>query len=104
MTTQTIVLAILGSGIVGSFLSFIAARRTNKTAYMESVAETLSEFNDRLKKELNEVREELDRERKLRRSEVFDLSEQLTAERRRSRELEVRISQLERGDAGSSNL
>lgn len=96
MNTQAIIVAILGSGIVGAFLSFITARRTNRTAYMESVAETLSEFNDRLKKEIKEVRDELDQEKKRRKVEVDDLTEQLEAERKKTRGLETRIRQLER--------
>lgn len=93
---QVVIVAILSSGIVGAFLSYLTARRANRTTYMESVAETLSEFNDRLKDELKGVREELDQERTRRRQEVDELTEQLRAERKRTRELEARISQLER--------
>jgi septal ring factor EnvC (AmiA/AmiB activator) len=96
MDYQLILVAVLSGGLVSAVLGYFTAKRANKTTYMESVADTLSEFNDRLKSELREVREELDSERRLRRQEVNDLTSQLIAERTKNRELEARVSRLER--------
>lgn len=75
--------AFLSSGSVAAIFGYLASRRSSKIDYSESVAKTLSEFNDLLKKEITEVRGE---------NVVL---------RKRVRELEDRVASLERD--GRSN-
>lgn len=75
---SSVLAAVLGGGAVKGFLDFLSARRQDKIKYSESAVKTLYELNGTLKKEIQELRAELKRERTLTRS------------------LERRVAQLER--------
>jgi len=74
-----LLVAFLGSGTVAAFFGYLNSRKTSKIDYSESVAKTLTEFNDLLKREISEVRDEN------------------TTLRKRVRELEDRMATIERG-------
>jgi uncharacterized protein (DUF3084 family) len=99
--TTSILVAVLSGGIVTAVLNFFVAKRSNKTTYMETVADTLSEDYTRLKTELKEAREEI---RELKDEIVTEqvtrrqLERELQAERLRTRDLELRITVLERNE------
>lgn len=91
LDSQAILLAILGGTFIGSVLTFLNTRRANRTAYMESVADTLSEWNDKLKKEVHDLREEA----KELRAESNQLRIELEKEQMLRRRLEARIAVIE---------
>jgi hypothetical protein len=78
-----LLVAFLGSGSVAAFFGYLNSRKTTKIDYSESVAKTLTEFNDLLKKEVGELREE---------NSVL---------RRKVRNLEDRIATIERDGRSS---
>lgn len=78
------------------FLDFLIARRTQRIDYTVSVQRTLAEFNQSLSDDVKELREQLDAERERR----IKVEEQLADERRKTRELEARVSRLERERSG----
>lgn len=91
LDAQTLLLALLGGTVIGSILTFLNTRKAHRTSHMEAVAETLSEFNDRLKSDNKELREEV----KELRQEAKELREELTKEQRLRRALERRIAAIE---------
>ncbi len=91
LDAQTLLLAILGGTVIGSILTFLNTRKAHRTSHMEAVAETLSEFNDRLKSDNKELREEV----KELRQEAKDLREELMKEQKLRRGLERRIAAIE---------
>lgn len=98
MDYQTLLATLLGGTILGSILTFLNTRRANKTAYMESVADTLSQLNDRLKREVESLQTQLETERMKR----AELAVQLEQERQKRYELERRISAIERRTDGGT--
>ena len=88
----SILTVILGGGAVKGFLDFLTARRGQRIDYSETVHKTLVEFNQALTDDVKELREELDRERERR----IRVENELAEERRKTRELEARVSRLER--------
>jgi septal ring factor EnvC (AmiA/AmiB activator) len=87
-----VLVALLSSGIVGSILTFFNGRRAAKatqlqasTSHMETVTDTLAEFNDRLNTKVKDLEAQNDILRK-----------ELEAERALRRKLEDRVAQLER--------
>jgi septal ring factor EnvC (AmiA/AmiB activator) len=81
----TIILtALLSSGTIAAVLQFISARKSTRTTYMDTVAKTLASDYERLKKDLEGVRDDLRAERQARR----ELEKELEAEREIRRRLE----------------
>lgn len=92
----SILTVILGGGAVKGFLDFLTARRAQRIDYSSTVHKTLVEFNVQLSDDVKELREELDRERERR----IKVEEELATERRKTRDLEARVSRLERERSG----
>lgn len=92
----SILTVILGGGAVKGFLDFLTARRAQRIDYSATVQKTLSEFNQQLSDDVKELREELDKERERR----IKVENELAEERRKTRELEARVSRLERERSG----
>lgn len=89
----SVVVAVLGGGLVSGILNFVSARRQTSVAYSESVFKTLSQDYARVTSEVDALRAQLDEERKLRRN----VESLLYEEQARTRQLERRVSQLEQG-------
>lgn len=87
---------VLSGGAVKGFLDFLTARRAQRIDYSAIVHQTLAEFNKQLSAEVKELREDLDRERDRR----IKVENELAEERRKTRELEARVSRLERDRSG----
>jgi cell division protein FtsB len=69
---------VLGGGAIKGVLDYLAVRQQIKVDYGQAVTKTLADFNDRLK------------------TEVHDLREENAQLRRTVRELENRVASLER--------
>lgn len=103
--------AILSSGTIAAVLQYFTARKSGRTTYMDTVAKTLASDYDRLKKDLDEVREELLIERRARRelekeleserNERRRLERALQREREKTEDLEARVASLEKDDEGA---
>lgn len=101
-TVGTIIVALLGGGIVKAFVDYLRDRRTGKLEQSAFEFKTLSEMNDRLRAELKEIRLEMEEERKRMRMELDEerakrraLEDQLATEQRERRRLENRVAELE---------
>lgn len=109
-TIGTIVVALLGGGIVKAFVDYLRDRRTGALEQSAFEFKTLSEMNDRLRAEIKELRAEIEEERKRMRAELDEertkrrqLEDELATEKRERQRLANRVAELEahRGDSTS---
>lgn len=94
-----VVAGLLGGGIVKALVDYVRNRHTGRMEERQFDLTTLKELNDLLRKDLNEVRQELDEERTRRRT----LEDELAQERRLRVALERRVAELERTTTGGIN-
>lgn len=101
-TIGTVVVALLGGGIVKALVDYLRDRRTGKLEQSAFEFKTLSEMNDRLRAEIKELRAEIEEERRRMRAELDDertkrrqLEDELATEKRERQRLANRVAELE---------